>query len=475
MEGTHVVSLENDFRSWIHTQHIDDCTISADEHDGISLEADAVHGIVGFYNIDDEIVVEMRVEEDTSDTPAFFLHFALNDLDRAKELFGEMATVIDQMLHRTVRHVLLCCTCGMTTTFFASKLNELAQEMRVGYDFCARTVDEAKRSGSEYAAVLLAPQVGYERKAICAAFPGTLVMEIPARVFGTYDAAAALRLLLDAFAEARVAAVNDLRVIRDFDHSKRVLSICYANRSDEPTLSYKVLDQGEASVGGMLIRPSFDLWMLDDLTASLQVAGYPIDSFDAVGIAFPGVVDEGVIPWHGDGKANKLDLADLLTKRWGVPTYVDNGATAAAAACYVSQTDWDSVAFHAQPVGVAACDQGYVVDGHPMVGRGGFSGNLKYLAKDYALSMDLDDAAWRYDGTCELVARYLCTTVCTLAPQAIFLWCDLMPDEDEIRKEMTRTLPEEAIPPLVSISDYDGLMLIGELALCLQRLAEDAQ
>ncbi|MDO4797723.1 MAG: hypothetical protein Q4A01_06860 [Coriobacteriales bacterium] len=468
-------SLKNDFRSWMLSQHIDDCTIAAGDDDRISLESAVAHGTVGFYDLDDEVVVEMRVEKMADNSPAFFLHFALNDLGRAKELFGEMASVMDQMLHQTVRHVLLCCTCGMTTTFFAEQLNEQAQEMGIGYDFCAKSVDEAKRCGSEYAAVLLAPQVGYERKAIIAAVPDTLVMEIPARVFGTYDAAAALRLLLDAFDEARSAAASDLRVARDFDHSKRILSICYAYRSDEPTLSYRVLDQGKVSVGGMLILPTLDLLMLDDLAATLQVAGYPVDTFDAVGVAFPGVVDEGVVPMRIQGHTTKFDLAGLLRKRWGIPAYVDNGATAAAAGCYVSQTEWDSVAFHAQPVGVVACDQGYVVDGHPMVGRAGFSGNLKYLAKDYALSMDLDDAAWRFDGTRELVARYLCTTVCTMAPQAIYVWCDLMPIEEEIREEMAKTLPEEAIPPLVSVADYDGLMLVGEFALCLQRLAEEEQ
>lgn len=471
-KGAQMNSIQSDFVAWILEQHIDDCTLFLDDNNTVVLDCAAAHGTVSFYDLDDVIVAELRLEKDGNDAPLFFLHFELNDLERAKQLFGEMSSALDHMLHRTIRHVLLCCTCGMTTAFFANKLNEDAQKMDIGYDFCAMSVDEAKQSGNEYAAILLAPQVGYERKAISAALPETLVLEIPARVFGTYDTTVTLRLLLNAFAEAQDAAATDLRVARDYDHSKRVLGVCYAYRSDDPTISYLVLDKGTHAVSGMIVRPVLDTWIIDDMVATLRVAGYPIESFDAIGIAFPGVVNEGVVTWRTQNRESKLDLASIISERVGVPVYIDNGATAAAAACYAGQTQWDNVAFHAQPIGVPACDQGYVVNGQPMTGHRGFSGDLKYLAKDFTLSMDLDDAAWRYDGSLELVSRYLCATACTIAPQAIYVWCDLVPDMDDVRDEMTKTLPDEAIPELIAVSDYDSHMLMGELALCLQRLAE---
>lgn len=60
-----------------------------------------------------------------------------------------------------------------------------------------------------------------------------------------------------------------------------------------------------------------------------------------------------------------------------------------------------------------------------------------------------------------------------VAPQAIFVWCDLVPDMDELREELHKTIPSLVIPELVAVSGYDGLVLMGELSLCLQRLAAD--
>jgi hypothetical protein len=41
----------------------------------------------------------------------------------------------------------------------------------------------------------------------------------------------------------------------------------------------------------------------------------------------------------------------------------------------------------------------------------------------------------------------------------------------ELHNELAKGLPESAIPELVGVSDYDDCVLIGEMALCLRRLA----
>ena len=437
----------------------------------IDLQSDSVDGCANFYTIDGTTIVELRLLSKPSDEPLFFLHFELLDLERAQELFGEMRQAYENTLRTQMHHVLLCCSCGITTTFFANKLNETAQSLDAGYDFQAMPLDQAKEQGSEFVAVLLAPQVGHLRQSVVEALPDTLVIELPASIFGAYDATAALNLVVSAVSGARTAAISDLRMARDFDHSKCVLAISHVFRKDESTLSYAVLDRGKRSIAGMLVRPQFDTMALDDLAATLRVAGYPPEQFDAVGIGVSGVVDKGVLLTKVENGYAHFDLAQVMRGRWGVPVYVDNNATAAAAGCYVSQDKWDDVAFHAQTIGVPACDEGLVIGGLPRAGLSGFAGNLACLAHDFSLSMDLGDAAWRYDGMLELVARYLAATICVVAPQAIFVWCDLVTDMDELRK----TIPGDMLPELVAVSDYDGLILMGEHSLCLQRLAAEEQ
>ena len=461
------------YKEWIMSLDLEDVTIEESDTGNITLKGEGVDGWVNFYDMDGQTVVELRLEKKTDSSSLFFLHFELEDMDRAQQLFMEMASVLDDYLHRNPQHVLLCCTCGMTTTYFANKLNELASEFDLGYDFSAKPVEEAIASGEKYEAVMLAPQVGHRLKEIQEALPGVTVIELPASVFGTYDANGALRLLLEALQHKRLVAKSDLRFARDFDHTKSVLGISYVMRFDEPTLSYVVLDKGEERLRGVLVRSKLELeTAINDLMVTLKLNGYSIEEFDAVGIAVPGVVHHGKTDVRFAGSTMHLDVEKQLREQLGVPVFVDNNATAAAAGCYVSQGKWDDLVFHAQPVGDTACDQGYVLKGQPRVGRKGFDGNLYHLAERFALSMDLEEAIWRYDGMRELTACYLGSVICTVAPKAVFVWCDLVPDMDELREELSTFIPKDAIPELVSVADYDGLTLMGEVALCLQRLVE---
>lgn len=462
------------YRAWILSLNLKDVRIEEGEGNGIVLFADGVGGGVSFYDIGEQTVVELRLEKTSDGSTLFFLHFELEDVERARELFLEMATTLNTYLHRELKHVLLCCTCGMTTTYFANKLNETAAELDLGYDFCAKAIEEAEESGTSFEAVLLAPQVGHRLKEVQSALPGVTVLEIPASVFGAYDVNGALRLLMEALQEQRVVAKSDLRFVRTFDRTKCVLGVSYVVRYDEPTMSYVVFDQGEERLRGMLVRSRFDLEeAFGDLATTLKLNGYHMASFDAVGVAVPGIVHHGKADvWFG-GSPVHMDVAERLGDVLGLPVFVDNNATAAAAGCYVSQNEWDDLVFHAQAIGDAACDEGYVLGGKTRIGRKGFAGAMRHLANRFSLSMGLDEAAWRYDGMRELTASYLGSTICTVAPKAVFVWCDLLPDMAELRDELAKFIPDDAIPELVPVSDYDGLTLMGEVALCLQRLVEE--
>lgn len=468
--------LIDEYRTWILSQELDGCTLAEGPSGNLSIESELVKGWINFYDIDDMEIVELRLERVLDGEPAFFLHFEMEDLDRAKQLFTEMADALYEMNHREVRHVLLCCTVGMTTTYFAMKLNEVAQSMGVDYDFTAQPIEEAKRNGSQYAAVLLAPQVGHQRKQVAELLPNTPVIEIPGKIFGSYDANAALRLVMDVLSGSRIASDDQpMQVKRSYDKTKRILVVSYVHRKDEPTLSYRVYDHGEVAASGMLVRRSFDIRTLEDLAATLRVQGWKTSEFDGIGVGVPGIVNDGVVIQLVDGEELHYDLKTKLEEMWGTKVFVDYNATAAAVGCYVTQDKYESIAFHAQAVGLPDGEEGYVIEGKPLIGRNGRSGHLGPLASGFALSMDLEDSAWRVTGMRELVGRYLASLACTIAPEAIYVWCDLLPDMDELREELAKTLPESAIPDLVEVIDYDECLLVGVEALCLKRLEKHAE
>ena len=468
-----MVQLMQAYRSWILAQHIEGCTLSEGSDDNVVISGDLVKGWVNFYDIDGACIVELRMERVLDGEPAFFLHFELEDIVRAQKLFGEMAEAIHDATHREIRHVLLCCSCGMTTTFFAMKLNEVAQGLGLDYEFSAQPIEDAKRNGADYAAVLLAPQVGYQRKDVSQALPNTLVVELPGKLFGSYDAPGVLRLVVDALSGSRVSADGEqMHIARELDSTKRVLAVSFVHREDEPTLSYRVLDHGKVALSGMLVSRSFDIRTLEDLAATLRVKGWKTSEFDAIGVAVPGVVDNGTLVERHNGEEVHYDLGAALAEMWGTRVFVDYNASAAAVGCYVSQDKYENVAFHAQAIGIADGEEGYVVEGRPLVGRSGRSGHLGPLAPKFSLGMDVEDAAWRVGGMRELVGRYLASLACTIAPDVVYVWCDLLPDMGELREELEKTLPASAVPELVDVSDYDERVLVGELALCLDRLTK---
>lgn len=461
------------YRSWILDQRIDGCTITEGDGSNLVLTGSLVCGSVGFYEIDEAVIVELRLDQAIDGESIFFLHFELEDFNRAKELFAEMEDALVEMQHVDVKHVLICCTVGMTSTFFAMKLNETAQTLGVEYDFAAKSIEVAKGGDADFAAVLLAPQVGHMRKEVAAALPGTPVIEIPGKIFGAYDTNGALRLVMDALSGSRVAKDDThLQPVREYDKSKRVLALSYIHREDEPTLAYRVLDRGKVAATGMLVRRTFSIGTLEDLAATLRVQGWRMREFDAIGLAVPGVVEGTKVINMRDGKETYFDLGSRLADMWKTNVFLDYNATAAAVGCYVTQDTWENVAFHAQAIGVPDGEEGYVVEGKPLVGRGGRSGHLGPLAAGFALDMELEDASWRVDGMCQLVARYVASLACTIAPEAVYVWCDLVPDMEELHDELAKTLPENAIPELVEVSNYDECVLVGELALCLSRIAQ---
>ncbi|MDO4807804.1 MAG: hypothetical protein Q4A07_11210, partial [Coriobacteriales bacterium] len=352
--------LASAYRAWVFEQDLEGCTMSAGNDNAINIAGELVHGCVNFYDIDGVCIVELRLERVLDSEPAFFLHFELEDLTRAQMLFDEMASVVYDLTHHQTRQVLLCCSCGMTTTFFAMKLNERAKSLGLDYEFSAKSIQEAKVEGSKYAAVLMAPQVGYQRKEVVEALPNTPVIELPGKVFGAYDAPAALRIVTDVLSGSRASSDDmQLHVARDFNKTKRVLALSYIHREDEPTLSYRVLDKGKFAASGMLVRRAFDNQTLEDLAATLRLKGWKVNEFDAVGIAVPEMVDNGiVVRLHEDGGMDRFDMRAAIESLWNTKVFVDHNATAAAVGCYVSQDEYENVAFHAQTIGVPGGEEG---------------------------------------------------------------------------------------------------------------------
>lgn len=482
-------AMLREFREWIAGKTIEGVTTQVVDDEHIAFETQAATAAVNFYCFDDLLpVVELLVTAKGSEDPAFFLHFELEDLDRAKELFGEMVGVLRTTGASRAVHVLLCCTVGMTTTMFAARLKQVVDTLALEYHFEAKSLEAAKEGGS-YDAVLLAPQVGFRRREVAEAFPQAVVTEIPAKIFGAYDATGCLRMLMGLLGDDSLATGDptDLRLARQVKNDKTIMLISIINHPDATTISWRVYDHFKCIARDDVHKYHVDYRDIEDVLATLHLKGVELKEIDAVGIALPGSVDYGRVNFSGHGFGG-YDVERSLVDKFGVRVFVDNNANAAAVGCYVQQDRYDSVTLHTQQVGYLVGGQGTVANGHLLRGRRGMAGELGFLNQRVFLEGGLhlpemagketelaeievrSDIPWRADRMLPILATTLLANIVVAAPDAIYLSYDLIDDMDALRRELATCMPEEFLPDLIHITDYREKIFVGEMALVLQRL-----
>src|SRR5699024_4826294 len=79
-------------------------------------------------------IIELSVTNTMTQNIEFYLHFQMKTMKHATELFNEMMNNILQLVDKPKIKILLSCSGGLTTSYFASKLNEAAQILDYHYE-----------------------------------------------------------------------------------------------------------------------------------------------------------------------------------------------------------------------------------------------------------------------------------------------------------------------------------------------------
>lgn len=70
----------------------------------------------------------------------------------------------------------------------------------------------------------------------------------------------------------------------------------------------------------------------------------------------------------------------------------------------------------------------------------------------------------------KLVARFLMASICTVAPNAVYVNAHMVSDLELLKAELAKVMPVEHMPDLLRAPDFGESIYLGELALCNQRL-----
>ena len=76
-------------------------------------------------------------------------------------LFEEMDQCIQKMVNQPICRLLLCCSGGMTTAFFADKIKNGIKVLNLKYGSSCYFISKIYNVAQNYDVILLAPQVSY--------------------------------------------------------------------------------------------------------------------------------------------------------------------------------------------------------------------------------------------------------------------------------------------------------------------------
>ena len=182
-----------------------------------------------------------------------------------------------------------------------------------------------------------------------------------------------------------------------------------------------------------------DVRDIRDVIVTVRMEGFHLEDFDAIGVALLERVDGTMVYDVGtdlDGYSYSNVLEQAAEK--GVDFHVDNNANAAVVGCYVSQDAYDNVSLFRQPAGFAIGRSGLVVDGRLVRGSHGLAGELRFLMCRLVSAETLEKRSWTTAESLDLVTINLLTTITVVSPEIVYLACDILPDMDCLREELSK-------------------------------------
>ena len=449
---------KNEYISWILEQPQEDYTIHQISKDRLELRNDLVTGFVNVYNLEVEIV-ELRLERNEDREVIFFLHFELKDEDHACSLFKEMTDMIRQLKNKQTVKVLLSCTSGLTTSFFAEKLKEAAATLSLDMTFEAVPFSNLYETAYEYDVILLAPQISYELKKISEIYKNKIVMTIPAQVFAAYDAGTMCTKIVKELEDRKISGEirAAYRVLRDITVNACIFVINMTHEVGRARLVYCLYDKGVPVYREQVIKQKFGLQDINDILDTEFTEMRKNYNIDAVSIGIPGIMPGG----NQDRLIDYESFSASLSRKYGLPVYVEHNTVSIAYGFYAGQTKYDIITYHSQPKGGLGGGQGMVYRGVPIIGSHRASGELgpvlRMFRNDFPGVIDRAEIS----EIRQAVVNYLLTNIAVFDPEVILVRSELTPDMEELKKELSRYIDEDKLPDLIYVKDISDYACLG--------------
>lgn len=454
------------FRQWILYQKSEDYQLFVSEKNDqvIVIKTDYCHGEIVFNPMN---IIELSVTNTVNDKMEFYLHFQMKTMKHAIELFEEMLETIRKLVNKPVTKVLLSCSSGLTTGFFAEQLNEAVQMLSLDYEFSAVAYSELFEVGEHYDVILLAPQISYMHARTQEILKDKIVLKIPSQIFAKYDVGMTLTFIheeMENNKEKEKSQMQPLSLKKAISQDERILVIALMRKIDNYYWFYRVYEKETILFDNEVIKKNI---RLRDICDILDTVFAQYDHINLVGISMPGIINDGRLSLEKQG-FHDYDVISYLKQRYSQQFILCNDVNCVALGYYESQDQYCSLSFLYQPKPGNVGGVGSIYKGQLIEGKAHIAGEVQYLPMN--LSKERSCLSKTPEGCLELVAQTVASIICLLGPEAVLVACQLICDVDDLVKEVEKYIPASYIPEIILVTDLKEYILLGQMILCVQSL-----
>lgn len=406
------------------------------------------------------------------DENKYYLHFELKDLAHAQKLFEDMLDVLFELKDQQKTKILLCCTSGLTTSFFKEKLNEAANLLGMNFEFNAVNFSQLYKVGFDYSVILLAPQIAFRFEEAREVLRDKIVLKVPPKMFARYDVPEMIKLIQTEIENRKSTAEERAiaKAVGEIKNDKKILSIAVMPFGRQTRIAYRIYENGSPIFEETIVKGELNL--VRDLEDIMDTVAWRSHSYDAIGVATSGAVING----HVDLRKYidlRINLKQYLEDLYEVPVIIANNLRGAVLGFYAQQEKYRNIVFMSQPRGYTIGGQSLLIDGKLVNGAHNIAGEIKYFAPKHEYGVN--DCA-DVDKMHEILSFEIRGAIGVADPEAICVRSELTPNMQKLREKIMEFVPENCIPDLIHIDEkkFQELILLGQMIITLEELEKSS-
>lgn len=465
-----MMAILDDYKNWIKRNRSVWYEFSEDEEGNFHLCVNHLKADVTFYHLE-LLTCELKIMNHEEEN-LFYLHFELKELSHAQGLYTEMIDALRKLKDKRRVEALLCCSSGLTTSFFTMQLNEASELLAMDISFSADAYANLYDRARDMDVILLAPQIGYMYREVSDILKDKVVIQIPAAVFASYDTGTMLQIVREALEKKKEELAEDPSDnfgIRSGGSWGTCMVIAFYTDYKGLRATYRVFRECDILEERSYIREKWDVSIYEDILDTV-LPRFP--EITNVYISTPGIVDDGHLSFDYVGIVD-VDLQSKYEKKYQRRFNLCNDHNAIAMGYYTDHKEDENLGnfiLHYQSYLNHGGGAGIIINDELVYGNHHMAGEIHYMLRALHFSDAYHYLARTPEGQAELTAKQLLPLILAYSPDTAAFCNPMVKDVDAVKSFIAKYLPERLMPRIIKVDDeienlYWGAMLIGRASI----------